>query len=192
MTQLQEAQERTWSDPYTLNRVIRAKHREERNKIKLEQKESDEVADRLGLAIKVLPESEQDAEMARRIIAQRDRQREMEGKEGGHGLLEVVVDDSEAVARNADKSLLQERKKRKVDGAVMSGLLGSGAGMSAKDELAGKLRKQRVGDVFGEGGSTVKTLDVPVVVAGNKKNGGTRGSKMGGLVAYNSDSDSDN
>ncbi|KAI9033351.1 hypothetical protein DFJ74DRAFT_652151 [Hyaloraphidium curvatum] len=186
LARLLEAQDRTWSDPYLLNRVLRADNRVRRKAEAAEEGERKEVQDRLNLAIPVLAPSAADAEAAREAIGKRDR---MRAAGAATGLSVVVDDDPESVMRTADASVLaemEERKRRKVEGAVLGPDAEQAA--TAKEKLATKLRNARVGGLFGpdaDVGNGNGDAAVPAVASSATVLVKPRPS----LVAYDSDSD---
>ncbi|KAF9196762.1 hypothetical protein BGZ50_007007 [Haplosporangium sp. Z 11] len=60
LTRLQRLNDRQWSDPYTLSQKLRKDFRAEKKSRKKEEDECKRVADRVGFAFGILPESEED------------------------------------------------------------------------------------------------------------------------------------
>ncbi|KAG0295101.1 hypothetical protein BGZ98_001515 [Dissophora globulifera] len=64
LTRLQQLNHRQWSDPYTLSQRLRKEFRTKKKEHFKEEAECKAVADRVGFAFKVLPESAEDREEA--------------------------------------------------------------------------------------------------------------------------------
>ncbi|KAG0043381.1 hypothetical protein BGZ83_011467 [Gryganskiella cystojenkinii] len=67
LTRLQNLNDRQWSDPYALSQRLRKKFREEKKAQVALAAECRSVADRVGFAFEILPESEQDRERSKMI-----------------------------------------------------------------------------------------------------------------------------
>ncbi|KAG0265096.1 hypothetical protein BGZ95_003420 [Linnemannia exigua] len=63
LTKLQHISDRQWSDPYALSQKLRKEFRTERKQIK----SSEALADRIGVAFKILPESREDVEASKMV-----------------------------------------------------------------------------------------------------------------------------
>lgn len=67
LTRLQRLNERQWSDPYALSQKLRKEFRTEKKARQKEDAECKSIADRVGFAFNVLPESEEDRSGSKRI-----------------------------------------------------------------------------------------------------------------------------
>ncbi|KAL2176195.1 CWC16 protein [Thermothelomyces heterothallicus CBS 202.75] len=65
--ELLEAAERQWEDPYALNQRLRKAFREGRHQREREAARAEELKERLGLGIELLPETEEDARRAKLV-----------------------------------------------------------------------------------------------------------------------------
>lgn len=65
--ELQDAAERQWEDPYSLNRRLRKAFRAGRHTREKETAKAEELKERMGLGIELLPEREEDAKRAKLI-----------------------------------------------------------------------------------------------------------------------------
>ncbi|KAF9135255.1 hypothetical protein BGW39_003935 [Mortierella sp. 14UC] len=63
LTKLQHISDRQWSDPYALSQKLRKEFRSERKQIK----SSEALADRIGVAFRILPESREDVEASKMV-----------------------------------------------------------------------------------------------------------------------------
>ncbi|KAG0373520.1 hypothetical protein BGX24_011599 [Mortierella sp. AD032] len=63
LTKLQHISDRQWSDPYALSQKLRKEFRTQRKQIK----SSEALADRIGVAFRILPESQEDVEASRMV-----------------------------------------------------------------------------------------------------------------------------
>ncbi|KAF9909894.1 hypothetical protein EC991_007884 [Linnemannia zychae] len=63
LTKLQHISDRQWSDPYALSQKLRKEFRSERKQIK----NSEALADRIGVAFTILPESQEDVEATKMV-----------------------------------------------------------------------------------------------------------------------------
>ncbi|KAF9902625.1 hypothetical protein BX616_001871 [Lobosporangium transversale] len=64
LTRLQQLNDRQWSDPYTQSQRLRKGFRTEKKQRLKAEAECQAIADRVGLTLKVLPESQQDRDVA--------------------------------------------------------------------------------------------------------------------------------
>jgi len=78
LTRLQNLNTQQWSDPYALSQHLRKKFRDEKKERLKVEAECKSVADRVGFAFNVLPESEQDRERSRMIQFDSGQKLEME------------------------------------------------------------------------------------------------------------------
>ncbi|KAG9321425.1 hypothetical protein KVV02_004364 [Mortierella alpina] len=67
LTRLQRLNERQWSDPYALSQKLRKEFRTEKKARQKEDAECKSIADRVGFAFSILPESEEDRSGSKRI-----------------------------------------------------------------------------------------------------------------------------
>ncbi|KAF9565294.1 hypothetical protein EC968_004185 [Mortierella alpina] len=67
LTRLQRLNERQWSDPYALSQKLRKEFRTEKKAKQKEDAECKVIADRVGFAFNILPESEEDRSGSKRI-----------------------------------------------------------------------------------------------------------------------------
>ncbi|KAF9947228.1 hypothetical protein BGZ72_010780 [Mortierella alpina] len=67
LTRLQRLNERQWSDPYALSQKLRKEFRTEKKAKQKEDAECKSIADRVGFAFNILPESEEDRSGSKRI-----------------------------------------------------------------------------------------------------------------------------
>ncbi|KAG0213058.1 hypothetical protein BGX28_005079 [Mortierella sp. GBA30] len=67
LTRLQRLNDRQWSDPYALSQKLRKEFRTEKKARQKEEAECKSIADRVGFAFSILPESEDDRESTKRI-----------------------------------------------------------------------------------------------------------------------------
>ncbi|KAK3805602.1 MAG: CWC16 protein, partial [Benniella sp.] len=67
LTRLQRLNERQWSDPYTLSQKLRKEFRTAKKARLKEEAECKSIADRVGFAFNVLPESQEDREGSKAI-----------------------------------------------------------------------------------------------------------------------------
>lgn len=67
LTQLQQLQNSTWSDPYTRSQQLRRKFREQKKKDKAIEEEADRIRDKHSLHIPLLPETVDDVVQAKMI-----------------------------------------------------------------------------------------------------------------------------
>ena len=67
LEELMRLQERDWKDPAGMNAKLRKRYRIERKKTEAEDRNREEVADRLGLSVYVLDESAEDKERAKLV-----------------------------------------------------------------------------------------------------------------------------
>lgn len=65
--ELLETAERQWEDPYSLNQRLRKAFREGRHKREREAARAEELKERMGLGIELLPEAEEDAKRAKLV-----------------------------------------------------------------------------------------------------------------------------
>ncbi|KAH6842977.1 CWC16 protein [Chaetomium sp. MPI-CAGE-AT-0009] len=65
--ELQDAAERQWEDPYSLNRRLRKAFRAGRHTREKEAAKTEELRERMGLGIELLPEREEDAKRAKLV-----------------------------------------------------------------------------------------------------------------------------
>ncbi|KAK3292681.1 CWC16 protein [Chaetomium fimeti] len=65
--ELQDAAERQWEDPYSLNRKLRKAFRAGRHTREKETAKAEELKERMGLGIELLPEREEDAKRAKLV-----------------------------------------------------------------------------------------------------------------------------
>ncbi|SPO02680.1 related to C2C2-type Zn-finger protein [Cephalotrichum gorgonifer] len=59
--ELEDASARSWDDPYSRNQVLRRTFREERKRLERESRATEDLKDRMGLGIDLLPATETDA-----------------------------------------------------------------------------------------------------------------------------------
>lgn len=78
LTQLQQLQNSSWSDPYTRSQQLRRKFREQKKKDKALEEEADRIRDKHSLHIPLLPETVDDVVQAKMI--QYSGERSMVGK----------------------------------------------------------------------------------------------------------------
>lgn len=67
LTRLQRLNDRQWSDPYALSQRLRKEFRTAKKARTKEEEECKTVADRVGFAFRILPESEEDRESSKAI-----------------------------------------------------------------------------------------------------------------------------
>ncbi|KAF9925321.1 hypothetical protein BGZ67_008725 [Mortierella alpina] len=77
LTRLQRLNERQWSDPYALSQRLRKEFRTEKKARQKEDAECKSIADRVGFAFSILPESEEDRSGSKRIEFESGRQKTM-------------------------------------------------------------------------------------------------------------------
>ncbi|KAL2260590.1 hypothetical protein VTK26DRAFT_5354 [Humicola hyalothermophila] len=112
--ELQEVAERQWDDPYSQNQRLRRAFRAERHRREREAARADELKERMGLGIELLPETEEDAKRAALVDF------------GGDGVADADGDIGveKALARplfgGGEPPQEQERKKQKKDGDIGS------------------------------------------------------------------------
>ncbi|KAJ3300386.1 hypothetical protein HK104_001349 [Borealophlyctis nickersoniae] len=67
ITRLQRYNDDRWGDPYTMSRIMRKRHREDKKVREAVKKESDAIRDKHNLLLDILPESAEDTEKAKKI-----------------------------------------------------------------------------------------------------------------------------
>lgn len=199
--ELQHVARRQWDDPYTLNQKLRRSFRAGRKGRETAEEKTEEVRERMGLGIELLPESEEDARRAAVVDFGED---ERSAGAGADAALAMPLfgnsrndSDNDKSGKGLSKSLLKaDRQREKEKQAFMTQVMGNTRasrdpflrqrtredGSKGPTKVTG-LKRKRDANVQAQkyDGKEVKD-EPPSKVPG----AGHQGS---GLVAYDSDSD---
>jgi coiled-coil domain-containing protein 130 len=164
--ELQDAGERQWEDPYALNQRLRKAFRAGRHVREKEAARTEELQDRMGLGIELLPETEEDARRAGLI---------------DFGGIDTRQDDGvdKALARPLfERGSDRKEKKREDDGALRKGakkLKAEIAAIRTRESLVSEIvsNTRAAKDPFLDFGSRESTPRGPVRLPGLKRKRGS-------------------
>lgn len=127
--ELQETNNKTWDDPYEMNRRLRKEFRIGRHEREKDEKRTEELKDRLGLDFELVAEKEEDKLRAGLVdfgsTLQDGREEDLERKGLARPLFEKKTSKPKSDAPNGAKRLKSEVKAEQTKDSLVSELVGN-------------------------------------------------------------------
>ncbi|OTA00566.1 hypothetical protein A9Z42_0008020 [Trichoderma parareesei] len=137
--------ERHWSDPYALNQRLRRDFRKGRKKREMEAARAEDIKDRMGLGLELVPEVEEDAQRARLV----DFGAMEEEEDGGERrALHKPLFSTTTTAKGAQEQTGAKTKKKSSATAATAAAAAAAAGTSKAEKAASKRKEAFVADVL--------------------------------------------